>query len=375
MAHPVVVRMKKLKTLKAVGASGGHQTRERFTANADPARSPLNSTLTPVTTAAELVAAVEARLARVTGAIRKDAVLALEYLFTAHQDAFRGPNAVDADAYLGDCLTYLQDKFGAENVVAAVIHRDESAPHLAAFVVPLVETEAGTQRRSIVIGHDETGKQIRETREYSRPAGVRLSAGHYVGNRAKLHTLQDDLGAIGERHGLRRGTPGSAAEHTTIRDHYRALNSADAPPALTSSDVQPRYAADHLLLENSAELAARLTRQLRVDYGPQLALASTARIQHKRAAAMSDTAAAIAEQLKAAEEARDAALQDAHSWASAFGGLPREEFFELVDTAAEWRAAAELREQERQAALAEQARQRDAQDAPPRSTPGPAPGM
>ena len=42
------------------------------------------------------------------------------------------------DAYFRDALDWLKNKHGAENVVYAGIHRDETTPHMYAYVVPRV---------------------------------------------------------------------------------------------------------------------------------------------------------------------------------------------------------------------------------------------
>ena len=192
-------------------------------------------------------------------------------------------------------------------MVAAVVHRDESAPHLAAYVVPLVEVAAGTRRRSVFVGKGEDGKPLRETRAFPTPAGVRLSAAHYVGTRNKLRAFQDDMGAIGERHGLRRGTPGSSAKHTTIKEFYQALNGPKLarPPSITPDELVPRSTPRGWLRrpeqETPEQMAARLNAT-RDAIAEQLAeQARTARIDRERAAQAFATAQAAAEREGAAK--------------------------------------------------------------------------
>ena len=43
--------------------------------------------------------------------------------------------------WCADNLAWLRETFGTENVVSAVVHRDESTPHIHAAVVPIVTGE------------------------------------------------------------------------------------------------------------------------------------------------------------------------------------------------------------------------------------------
>ena len=40
----------------------------------------------------------------------------------------------------------LEDRHGKENVIATTIHRDESTPHLVAYVVPLVDGKLNAKK-------------------------------------------------------------------------------------------------------------------------------------------------------------------------------------------------------------------------------------
>jgi hypothetical protein len=76
-----------------------------------------------------------------------------------------------------------------------ILHRDETTPHLTAFVVPV---------------HPETGK---------------LNASHWLDGREKLQDLQDSYAEAVATHGLERGIAGSKAKHTTVKQFYGAMHS------------------------------------------------------------------------------------------------------------------------------------------------------
>lgn len=260
MSYATIIRTAKLTSIAAIKGSGRHTWRERETPNADPERTPSNCDWRPVHGADELVDAIARRL-RLATEKAKDAVLCIEYLITAKAEAFtdRG-GTIDSNAYFRDSLEWLERRHGSENVVAVNIQRDETAPHLVAYVVPLVEIAAGVRRRSVITGTNEDGTKRRETLEFVRPASVRLSAAHYQGTPAKLKTLQSDFAtSVGARHGLVRGVENSRATHQTIKQWYG--RQADQAAKLAAAEQR----ADRLL--RGAKVLSRAV----VERAPELA--------------------------------------------------------------------------------------------------------
>ncbi|EDM5333916.1 hypothetical protein CTB25_23130 [Salmonella enterica subsp. enterica serovar Muenster] len=183
-----ILRAEKLKTPGNIAGSLAHTFRTRDTPNADASRTPANEVLAGGAAPDEVKQAIAKRLPEKR---RSDAVLAVEYFIGASPEAFSGGQ--DGSAYFRDALDWLKARHGAENVVSAVIHRDETSPHMTAMVVPL----------------DEAGK---------------LNAKKFLGGRATLSAMQTDFAEkVGRRHGLERGLEGSKATHKTIREFYGEL--------------------------------------------------------------------------------------------------------------------------------------------------------
>ena len=172
-----------------IGGSLSHNYRDRPTLNANPQQTPNNEHSLPN---AELVmSSIKDKLPEKR---RKDAVLCVEYLITASPD-WIGWNKLDEQKYFNDAKKWLENKHGKDNVIATTIHRDESTPHMIAYVVPLVE-----------------GK---------------LNAKHFLGGREKLSKMQTDFADnVGRSVGLVRGLEGSKAEHQTIKQYYANVNTA-----------------------------------------------------------------------------------------------------------------------------------------------------
>lgn len=182
MANMAILRVQKIKTVASLAARGKHNFRERETLNADADRTALNSGIGAKSTA-ELVSKVADLLPQKR---RKDAVIGLEYLITASPEHFGADWRETKNhgmAYFNDAIKWLAKRHGAENIVCATVHLDESTPHLAAFVVP--KTKDG-----------------------------RLSAKDFVGGSKVLTNMQTDFAsAVGLKHGLERGIERSKAVH------------------------------------------------------------------------------------------------------------------------------------------------------------------
>lgn len=181
MGNFAILRVEKVKTMSSLAARGRHNFREQDTPNADGDRSCFNVHEGSQSTD-ELLKAVSDLL---PAKRRKDAVIGLEYLITASPEHF-GAGWVDTknhgDAYFRDAIAWLEAKHGKENVVCKTVHLDESTPHLAAFVVPLVN-----------------GK---------------LNAKAFTGGVKALVEMQTSFAStVGVRHGLDRGVERSKAVH------------------------------------------------------------------------------------------------------------------------------------------------------------------
>jgi hypothetical protein len=264
-----ILRTAKLKDSRSLSGSAEHTFRERDTPNADPRRTPQNVILVGPSTAAGIVDAVESRAGQATERDAK-AVPCIEYLITASPKAGAVAGADQGEAYLRDALAWLQKRHGAENVVSAVIHLDETTPHLAAYVVPLVETPGKTRKRSVLAGgKDPAGKPLRKTIEVQEAPQLRLSASHYLGNRDKLSAMQTQFAEeVGKPHGLERGIKGSRAKHQRVQRFYGSLDDTEAELQAQQAEAQrvaqmaQREAAERVeKMQEAAQRAVKLTQQ------------------------------------------------------------------------------------------------------------------
>ncbi len=175
MGNFAILRVQKVKTMSSMAARGRHNFREQETPNADPDLLGQNLVEGAQTTD-EMLKAISDLLPVKR---RKDAVIGLEYLITASPEHFGNSNDI---AYFEDAIAWLEAKHGKENVVCKTVHLDESTPHLAAFVVPLL--------------------------------GGKLNAKHFTGGAKALAEMQTDFAEkVGKKHNLERGIQRSKAVH------------------------------------------------------------------------------------------------------------------------------------------------------------------
>lgn len=280
-----IMRAKKLATMGSVAASMQHCYRERETHNADQERTPDNQHLGAKTTD-EAMGKLRDMLPEKR---RKDAVLAVEYVMTASPEWFAKATPEQEKALFQRSLQWLADKYGADRIITASIHRDEATPHLSAFVVPLT-------------------------------ADKRLSAKEFIGDRKKMSADQTSYAAKMLDLGLERGIEGSKATHQRVQSFYGALERGSVSEITISAEaVTPKVLSKGVFsrTEEAPEaVAARLTAKLRDSLAPTLKNAAMAVQERRRAKEMQDTAQ---------EKAKSVEL-----YAKMFKGLNKDQVRELV---------------------------------------------
>lgn len=121
---------------------------------------------------------------------RSNSVLALDTIYTASPEFFQGKTNEENDTFFRDCLKFHERHFG--HIISAVIHYDETTPHLHVISVPL--TQDG-----------------------------RLSARDVIGNKAKMSNAQDEFfEQVGRGYGLERGIHMDGQEkkqHISAQEH------------------------------------------------------------------------------------------------------------------------------------------------------------
>lgn len=133
---------------------------------------------------------IQAEIDRAGAKTRSNSVVALDAIYTASGDFFKDKSNEENDQFFRDCLEFHQRKFG--HVISAVIHYDETTPHLHVLSVPLTTDN-------------------------------RLSARDVIGNRANLSRMQTEFfEQVGRGYGLERGVQMDGQEkkeHISAQEH------------------------------------------------------------------------------------------------------------------------------------------------------------
>lgn len=189
------LRANKLKTREHFIKSMEHNFRLTEVANAEPEKRHLNKELIKLETEDYLSAyakKVNESPVYQRSKVRSDAVRALEVLLTCAGET--NEKLFDQDRWEQKNIEWLQNKFGAENVVSAMVHYDESSPHIHAIVIPMVNG--------------------------------RLNAKSYLPGRGSCSKLQTEYHEAMKEFGLERGLERTGATHTEIKRFQSAVKKA-----------------------------------------------------------------------------------------------------------------------------------------------------
>ena len=205
------------KTSGTDAAMSAHIERTIKPKNADESRTHLNRELITFPDGVEnRTQAIQHRLdnAGLTRKIGNNQVRAIRVLLTGtHEDMERITQEGRLDEWCEDNLRYLSETFGRENIVSAVLHRDEQTPHIHATLVPIVREERKRKKKE---------QQVKKRYRKKPTDATRLCADDVM-TRAKLKSYQDTYAQAMSRYGLQRGIDGSEAKHISTRQYYRDL--------------------------------------------------------------------------------------------------------------------------------------------------------
>ncbi|HBX7094824.1 TPA: plasmid recombination enzyme [Klebsiella pneumoniae] len=313
MANYAIMRCKKLTGMGSVASALQHCYRERETPNADAERTPENY-CSVSQSADEAMGKLRELLPEKR---RKDAVLAVEYVMTASPEWWNEATPRQQAEFFARSEQWLENKYGKDRVVAAVVHRDEATPHLSAFVVPL--TQDG-----------------------------RLSAKEFIGGRSKMRDDQSTYAESVKKLGLERGIEGSRATHQTVQHYYESINRGTRSQVSISPEaLEPRVLRKGIFtkdVEDQAAIAKRLSQAVNDGFAGTIAMASQSAQNAKRARDLQKTMDSQQKRLQSVTEP--------------FKGLSREQMTHILTMAQTFQQQNHDREKQRQLEREQERQQR-----------------
>lgn len=220
------VDRRKIHTVSQFNFRYNHNLRVKGCDNADPNKSHLNADLIPLQHDT-YTQAFNARMKELGCKVRKNAVRGVEILLTYGSKNI--PEDFDLEHWKQENVEFLKETFGEKNIINAVLHMDETVPHIHAIVVPELD---GRLNAKVLFD----GKHLEKYQE-------------------------DYANRMHEECGLEKRIKYSRARHEDIRKFYSAINDAvierlPAPEKDESIDDYFARANEVLVRKNLQNLAA-----------------------------------------------------------------------------------------------------------------------
>lgn len=179
-----VVHMMKIKS-GAVGGIQSHNNREhepKTNPDIDMSRSEDNYDLIPCDNYKRSIKEKLSNLVESSRAVRKDAVVVCNFIVTSDNETMDALGADRQREFFQDSVKWFSDRYGADRVLNATVHMDETTPHLHIGVMPI--TQDG-----------------------------RLSA-KAIFTKTEMKAIQTEFARdVSEKYGLERGVEGSERTH------------------------------------------------------------------------------------------------------------------------------------------------------------------
>lgn len=179
-----VVHMMKIKS-GAVGGIQSHNNREhepKTNPDVDMSRSEDNYDLISCDNYKRSIKEKMSNLVESSRAVRKDAVVVCNFIVTSDNETMNALGTDRQREFFQDSVKWFSDRYGADRVLNATVHMDETTPHLHIGVMPI--TQDG-----------------------------RLSA-KAIFTKTEMKAIQTEFARdVGEKYGLERGVEGSERTH------------------------------------------------------------------------------------------------------------------------------------------------------------------
>lgn len=229
MSH-AIMRIEKIKSLQALSERELHNTRRKTVLNADGSKS---ITVEGIRGLVKHVTALEKQIDSINAKkTRKDAIRAIEILFTSDKNFFK---RVDYNQYFQDCKEWLRDTFGDSNILQICCHTDEEVPHLHCILTTVKDNK--------------------------------FNYSGYINGRQDLRKLQDSFHKKVAYLGLERGlkVEQTQATHQTTKEWHRNVSKARSYAEALSESQRLEYAIKGVMFTQENETLNIQNMELRAE--------------------------------------------------------------------------------------------------------------
>ncbi|TDK54752.1 plasmid recombination protein [Bacillus salipaludis] len=221
--------------------------------------------------------------ARYTGTkkIRRDAVKLCSFLVTSDKSFFDGLSPEEEKRYFQESLAFLQDRYGKENILYAMVHKDEKTPHMHVGMVPI--TQDGKLAAKAFFGKRSELQQLQDQFHghivkagFSLERGISSDKKHVEPKRFKAMSVREEIqsleGQLQEKQEQKQQIESSIKEIkgrlsdlegdlSAIENHGHAIDQIETKKPLTSRDSVLIKQNDFILLQHTAKKVPLLERQ------------------------------------------------------------------------------------------------------------------
>lgn len=202
----IVARMEKMKSgnLQGIQRHNQREIENHSNPDIDISRSHLNYDLVndePVNYREKVKNIIDSQ--RISKrAVRKDAVLVDEWIITSDKEFFEDLFDFTRKEFFETTLNYFEERCGKQNIAYAMVHFDETTPHMHLGVVPMVEGKLSSKqmfdRKALKDIQDELPKHLKDN-GFDIERGIKgserkhLSVEEYKENRQELDRMRKEL--------------------------------------------------------------------------------------------------------------------------------------------------------------------------------------
>ena len=156
--------------------------------------------------------------------VKDDAVRMATFVIGAKGDYFQDMSPEREREFFTDCVDFIANHLGRKNIISAVVHKDETSPHIHINVVPITSDN-------------------------------RLCAKQFFdGKMSKWQTMVYE--EVGKKWGLERGTEGSKAKHVDPKEYNKMVKQATADARAENEDLKEANAVARECLDRTIQQTA-----------------------------------------------------------------------------------------------------------------------
>lgn len=229
MSH-AIMRIQKIKSMQALAEREKHNTRRKTVLSSDGSENiTVEGSIGLVGHVKKLEKQINKNNKRKT---RKDAVKAIEVLFTSDKSFFK---KVNAEQYFNECKLWLCNTFGESNILQFCQHFDEETPHAHAILTTVKD-----------------GK---------------FNYSSYINGRQDLRNLQDSFFAQVEHLGLERGQKVELTKsvYRSNKEWNRSVAKSRSYAEALSPNQRLEYAIKGVMFTNQVEKLNAENMELRAE--------------------------------------------------------------------------------------------------------------